>query len=369
MGLRLAREPGNLLTRLYRLAHRQQENFVTESFTHFLHHLCHEHPDVGAGVIEWLAGDGFLEGEAGSEPLRIRTQVVTDGFGVPDIRIESERVDMIVEVKLDGGITYGQLDAYRRALEAEGRERRALVALLGFRPGTELPEVARVRTWGELALFLTDQVQQTGSEATSLLVQQFVQLLNHLGLTPLEVRSKVSAGLREHREWADANPDLPALTRTRVRSTSLLQGMVGCEPLLELLLQIQHILTHADGVRVYRLDSGPTARKPWIGFNINDMEFFFFLWLDSPEVVTVQRYRTEIDPEAFDGTLGELDLDFPGVVRWADRLDLLDPAVDFFSRTRTEQVEVLREFFEKAFHFGRLLQAKPQPDAVGTSDL
>ena len=84
MSLRGASEPGNLLTRLYRLAHRQQGSFVTESFTQVLHHLCHEHPDVGAGVIEWLAGDGFLQGAAGSEPLRIRTQLVTDGFGIPE---------------------------------------------------------------------------------------------------------------------------------------------------------------------------------------------------------------------------------------------------------------------------------------------
>ena len=58
MSLRCAREPANLLNRWYRLAHRQQENFVTESFTHLLHHLCHEHPDIGSRVIEWLAGPG-----------------------------------------------------------------------------------------------------------------------------------------------------------------------------------------------------------------------------------------------------------------------------------------------------------------------
>lgn len=31
--------------------------------------------------------------------LRIRTQPATDEFGIPDIRIESEHVDVVVEVK------------------------------------------------------------------------------------------------------------------------------------------------------------------------------------------------------------------------------------------------------------------------------
>jgi len=359
MSLRCAREPANLLNRLYGLAHRQQENFVTESFTHLLHHLCHAHPAIGSRVIEWLAGEGFLHQRTSDSPIRIRTQLATDEFGIPDIRVEAEDLDLIIEVKLGGGITFGQLDDYRQELESAGRDRRALVALLGYRSTADLPEATRVRTWGELALFLSDQADQAGSEVTSELVRQFVGLLNRLGLTPLQVRSTLSAGIRRHREWADANPGLPALTRGRVRSTSTLQGMVGCEPLLNLLLQLQHVLDHAEGVRVYRLDSGPSGRKPWIGFNVNDQDFFWFLWLDSPEVLHVQTYGVDVDPDLFDRSLGEIEPRSRGRFRWRDSLDLLDPDVDYFSRDRAEQVGILGAFFERAFRFGRGLRSTP----------
>lgn len=362
MSLRCAREPGNLLTRLYRLARRQQENFVTESFTHLLHHLCYEHPDLGSQVLEWLAGEGFLSERVGDAPLRIRTQLASDEFGIPDIRIQADDLDVIVEVKLGGGISYGQLDAYRRDLEATARERRALVALLGFRPGTEVPEGTRIRTWGELSLFLSEQTKESGSEVTRRFVKQLAGLLHHLGLTPLEVRSEVSARLREHLEWAQTNPDGPALTRTRVRSLRLLEGMVGCGPLLNLLLQMQHVLSHAEGVRVYRLDSGYSKPRPWIGFNVNDMEFFFFLWLESPETLVVQRYKGGVDPASFDGSLGELDSESDGTVRWLNRIDLQDPAVDFFEKDRAEQVTVIADFFRQAFRFGRSLRSEPGAD-------
>ena len=44
----------NLLLLLYRLAHRQQENFTTESFAHLLQQLIEREPAVAARVLDWL---------------------------------------------------------------------------------------------------------------------------------------------------------------------------------------------------------------------------------------------------------------------------------------------------------------------------
>jgi len=345
----------NLLLALYRLAHRQQENFVTESFAHLLRHLLREEPDAAVHILTWLTEEGvFLRSDLDG-PLKIGTQLATDEFGIPDLRVESDAVDVIVEVKLGSMITYEQVDAYRRELERKNRERRALVALLGYRPYGDLPEGTQIRTWGELGSKLSEEFATSGSDVTRYLVAQLLGLLNHLRLTPLKVRSRVSEGLLKHRAWADANPSLPAVTRTRLRSLRHLQTMEGCEPLFHLLMQMEHVLAHAEGVESVRFDSGPAGSWPWIGFNVNDLEFFFFLSLDNPEAVTVQRYRFGIDPDAFNGAFGELDLRSSNVVRWFYTADLADPEVGYFEKDGSQQVQVLAKIFESGFRYGRAL--------------
>lgn len=144
--------------------------------------------------------------------------------------------------------------------------------------------------------------------------------------------------------------------------------MSGCQALFDLLMQMQHVVSQAEGVWTYRFDSGPVGAWAWIGFNVNDMEFFFFLSLYNPETVTVQRYGEGIDPESFDGTLGELDHRRNALVYWFHSVDLADPEVGFFEVGRAEQVQVLAEVFETGFRFGQSLQSSTSsPERAETS--
>jgi hypothetical protein len=361
-GTRASTRADNLLVRLYRLAHRQQENFVTEAFANVLIHLIGNEEDAASRVLEWLGGEGLLAGRPSSLPITVRTQAWTAEFGIPDLRIQADDLDVIVEVKLGSQITPEQIEAYIREIEAVGKERRAVVALVGYPPLVKLPEGTQIRTWGELGMTLSAEAEQSASGVTRHLVEQLIGLLYHLELMPLRVRSGVSEGLLRHRAWADLNPGRPAVTRTRLRSLRPIRAMEGCGPLHDLLHQMRHVLAHSPVVRSHRFDSGPNMARPWIGFNVNDMEFFFFVSLSNPERVVLQRFWNGVDPESFDGSMGELDLRSDGITRWRNAIDLADPDVGYFGedgdmkQDPNRQLAILTRFFEESFQFGQILR-------------
>jgi hypothetical protein len=353
----VARSSPNLLVLLYRLAHRQQENFVTEAFSHLLQHLLEYHPRVALSVLRWLTTPEAVAASDISAALTVRTQVVMQEFGIPDLRVEGPDLDMVIEVKLDSGISYEQAFAYRRELEARGRARRTLVALVGYPPAHELPPETHVRTWGELVLLLIAEAERTPGNVLDHLVEQFAGLLNYLHLTPLQVRSPISQGLLSHRAWADKNPDAQAVTRTRIKRIARLRDMPGCESLTQLLLQLDYVLRHSELVPgSYKFDSAPHMARPWIGFNLNDGDYFLFVSLNSPERITLQRYRGGVDPASFDGALGELDIRADRIIRWRVSLDLCQLDPDFFTQPPTTQVKILSDFVENGLVYGQTLR-------------
>jgi hypothetical protein len=50
----------NLLVRLHKWAHRQDENFLTETFAYVIQYLIEEEPQAAAGLLRSLT-DGFLD--------------------------------------------------------------------------------------------------------------------------------------------------------------------------------------------------------------------------------------------------------------------------------------------------------------------
>jgi hypothetical protein len=355
----------NLLVLLYRLAHRQQENFTTEALAHVFRYLARHQWSVAARVFQWLTELPYFETRASGDGLVIRTQDRTEQHGTPDLRIAADDLDVLVEVKLDGNLTFEQADHYAKELERRGRPNRKLVALLGAAPQDPLPDGTVVRTWGQLGETLSKEVARCPSDVSLHLADELVGLLRHLHLMPLRVCSPLSAALQAHAAWSDAHPDQPSVTRTRLRSLSRLESFPETRPLLELLSQMRAVLSAAtlrkeSGVRSYAFDSGPKMPEPWIGFNVNDMEYFFYVPLTTPEHVVLQRYRHPVDARRFDGTLGTLEPAAPnGVVRWRDTLDLLDEDGAFFGETEVDQAKRLDAFFTRAFEFGERLAPRP----------
>lgn len=141
--------------------------------------------------------------------------------------------------------------------------------------------------------------------------------------------------------------------------------MEHTECLGNLLLQMQTVAARNPGVRSCRLGSGTIRVWPWIGFNINGMGYFFYVSLQEPETVYLQRYDAAPEPGSFDGSLGELVHEKDAGIRWRVGLDL---SLRFFEVSEVEQERILDDFFRKAFAYAQGLRpvtrqnARAQPE-------
>jgi hypothetical protein len=79
--------------------------------------------------LNWLVKSAISFDQLPVQSLTIRTQVWTDGNGIPDVRLETDGLDVIIEVKLDGSLTYEQAEWYWKELRARNHPRQALVAM------------------------------------------------------------------------------------------------------------------------------------------------------------------------------------------------------------------------------------------------
>ncbi len=214
-----------------------------------------------------------------------------------------------------------------------------------------------VRTWGTVGQQLLLETKDSRDPVASYLVSELAELLNHLSLMPRQVRSELSAALDAHEEWAEANPDRPSVLRNRIGSIGRLDEMEHCGPLKNLLLQMEHVLQQHPDVNHFRLDSGPFGPQSWIGFNIDRMQYFFFVPLNEPETIVLDRYLLPVDPASFDQSLGRLIApNSAGLTGWRGTLDLADPGIGYFRSGRAEQVEILAHFFRERFAYARKLR-------------
>jgi hypothetical protein len=84
-------------------------------------------------------------------------------------------------------------------------------------------------------------------------------------------------------------------------------------------------------------------RDGWVGYSLDKMKYFIFVWLDRPEVVVFERYQIG-STDSFDGTLGELR-ETRGVTVCDNELDLADRSPRFFGAPMADQQKTLVEFF------------------------
>lgn len=221
------RDANNQLIQLFGLAHRQHENYTTEAFAHVVRHLLGHEPAMAAEFLDWLTDTRiFSEAAAPLAALGVKTQWRTEtrengdpggGYGngreqvvcsIPDLRIHSETVEVVIEVKLDAGLQLEQLCAYAALLVRGGKQHRALVGLTSVPPQLEATAACQVdgqvvkpvlRTWVDVASELRRQTEAAGSPLTRHVVEQFVGFLNHLGLAPMRVASGLSREVEAHR--------------------------------------------------------------------------------------------------------------------------------------------------------------------------
>lgn len=332
--------PTNLLVRLHRWANRQSENFTTEAFIHVLEHLVDAEPEAARGLLDWLTGDQVKVTSDDLRNLDVRTQPHADEHGIPDVRIFGPDLDIVIEVKLDAGLSANQAMAYHRAQEMEGRERRALVGLTGARLDglDDLPIV--LRTWAELgdelAAMNVDEQSVTGHE-----VDQLLGLLRYQGLLRApRVDSPLADALEAHRRRLASNPELASPLNTRIRSLDRFAEWPELDPLRAHLQQLIEVLRDA-GCTEVRVESGGSGRTPWVGLSINLLEHFLHLDLDNPRALTFTHHRKSLPPGSAKPALGRYR-PYRGKLLWCHDLDL--GKAGYFDVEASEQVAMLGGF-------------------------
>jgi hypothetical protein len=189
----------NLLVALHRLAHRQDENFVTETFAHLVRHLLRYEPDVAVGLIASLTDDRVVLSPRDADTVTVRTQVTTDE-GRPDIEISTADHLIFVEAKAESGLGWEQLPRYRKALDADEHPNKTLVLLT--RHTTEDREQASVadtdHRWYEVGGFLKQRMASGACkhEKSGFLVSQFAGFLQARGMLMERVRWEYTNGIR-----------------------------------------------------------------------------------------------------------------------------------------------------------------------------
>lgn len=141
----------NLLLTLHRWASRQDENFITDAFTHLLQKLILNDSRAGIGIIEKLTGKRF-PAESDPASIRISTQV-TLAKGRPDLVISWPLYLIYVEAKVESGLGKRQLERYLEELDSKvPLERSTLVVLSRYPVGVGEEIINRVvtRRWYQI---------------------------------------------------------------------------------------------------------------------------------------------------------------------------------------------------------------------------
>ncbi|MEX1039564.1 MAG: hypothetical protein WDZ51_02965 [Pirellulaceae bacterium] len=188
----------NLFSNLFRWAHRQNENFLTESFSYVVDYLLIHEPEAGIGVLTWLCfGDTTSEGFDGEVPdisLQYR-----DDQGIPDIKVETTSVLALVEVKKGSGLGHLQLERYRSILASSLHPTKKLVLLtmhpIEFNQSAERPD--RQLTWHDVSEWFR-HCPDLSDPVANFLVQQFIEFLEQQRMSVQRVEKEYLSGMEAY---------------------------------------------------------------------------------------------------------------------------------------------------------------------------
>lgn len=340
----------NLFTSLHCWARRQDENFTTEGLATVLELLLEREPTVGLSVLRRLSGGVLDPSQDSARLVRIDTQPRTPEWGVPDVKISAPDLLVYVEAKVFSGLGKGQLESYRRALIGSGLPRTGLVLLTHYPiTGTISQDVHTVR-WYQIAEWLEAELNQgLADPACQYLTAEFLDFLRGRGLGLIPVRSQLSKAINAYQGKMGPH----SVLEKRIRSLKRIAAEPKLQPLTSLLTLMDQALQVLQLSERPRLDSG----KPhggWIGYNINSMEYFFCIYFKDPDAIVFETFDREVDQEACSGRGGETFVSW-GALRWRDILDLADPTVDFFTKPKGTQINILERFVRDSFDTAQII--------------
>jgi len=301
----------NLLFALHRWAWRQDENFLSEAFAHLLRRLLAYEPAAGADMLSFLTDGRLSVPRDKAERVEVTTQVTT-AQGRPDVELRTTEHLAYVEVKIDAGLGWRQLERYWAALAESDRSNKTLVLLTRHPMGEHeaLPEGVVCRRWHEVAdklMGLQSSLAHGEGEAL-FLVEQFVSFLRLRGVTMDRVGWELPAGIKAYTNLMDMIRE--ALARENENATL-------------------------------------APAKDYAGFNVLDGKAWVGVVFDEPASVLLHSNGVAVDPAVAEAIgRGEVDDDpwYKGKLRWLDELKLDSEEVHFFARLKTGQMQVIESF-------------------------
>jgi hypothetical protein len=306
----------NLLLRLHKWAHRQDENFLTDTFAHLLQHLLSEEPEAAANLLRRLTAGFFQLTVAEARHVAIRTQV-TLTEGTPDLELRTLTQLAFVEVKVESEPDAEQLRRYRRLLSESGLGSTALILLTRYpadlKLGTEGP-VPCVR-WYQVAEWLEEEAGRYRFKPVSAyLVNQFLGFLGARNMVMGQVTWELAGGARALRTLTDM----------------LYEVASACG------LPAQH-----QGSWDYMgIKMGASLKRP---------DYYIGIYLDRPEVLVFETGYRKVDAEAAArlGVEGVYEWTTATGHGWQRKLDLNSEKAAFFVRTKSRQMQLLEEFLRE----------------------
>ena len=105
----------DLLNLLYKWAHRQGENFLTESFAYLIRSLLSEEPEIGVSLIQYLVNDRVKLSINDAKKISVKTQISED-LGCPDMEIRLSDHLIFIEIKDHAEVNKNQFERYQKQL-------------------------------------------------------------------------------------------------------------------------------------------------------------------------------------------------------------------------------------------------------------
>jgi hypothetical protein len=319
--------PGpNLFHRLHKWAHRQDENFLTESLAVVLEHLLALAPAVGTRLIAKLTS-GFIDVQPeDASVIELQTQVEVVA-GRPDLEIRVPHKLAWIEVKAESELRKGQLEGYRVLLAQAGVAQTQLGLLTrypeAFDPGDELPDV-QLR-WFEVADWFEDELPATdeAGEVAGFLVRQFLSFLETRSMTLAQVGRDMPDGLR-------AMSNLMNM---------LFEAAMSCKVPVKKSPGWEYLGVYLDG------------KKYWVGVRFAEPEK---LWFST---------CCRINPEsAAKLGVGEMSKEswIPGQHQWNLGAELDSEEIHFYSRSKVSQMQWLESFLRDCLEKARSIETPDQ---------
>ena len=304
----------NLLFNLHRYSHRQDENFITESFVHLLVHLIESEPTKGITLLDKLSSNKLRWSKKESKRISILSQIKTDE-GIPDIEIHSRDKLMYIEVKVESDFSHNQIKRYKNVLKKSDYAKTHLTVLTRYpyagSSEAKMPDSSF--RWHHVVDWLDKLVEDIDNDVSHFIINQFVNFLKMRGIAMEKVSWELVNGLK---------------------SFNNLMDMIG----------------EAITANKYKIDLRHGSQD-WRGYYIVSKRYTVGIYFEDLHYIQIDCSFKAKGTKKTNFEMGGMEVDGA----WYNCLDLESEDVHFFARSKGSQVQCLEKFIKESVEFGNTL--------------